>query len=190
RVRQFQAGPVEPFRLGEHAVLADLHVGAHRAQRVHVEVDRPPPDRVAADQRHERLPRQVEQRAEHEDRNAVQPGERVGHPGPDLRPALDPDLRLADLDVDAERLQHGRGYADLAHIRGVLDAALPVAQHGGDHVLGNRVLRPPDHDVAAKRARGFYHPDLLFNHEVSLTGRYHRSGPATIEGAWRDEGST
>src|SRR5690606_26067266 len=135
-------------------------------------------------------PRQVEQRAEHEDRNAVQPGERVGHPGPDLRPALDPDLRLADLDVDAECLQHGRGYADLAHIRGVLDAALPVAQHGGDHVLGNRVLRPPDHDVAAKRARGFYHPDLLFNHEVSLTGRYHRSGPATIEGAWRDEGST
>ena len=96
--------------LGVDAVVADLDLGAHRAQRLDVEVDRPAADGVAADQRHERLAGQVQQRA-----RACRIGIRLspvnafGHvrrrsPGR-ARSVISPPL---DLHADAERAAASR----------------------------------------------------------------------------------
>jgi hypothetical protein len=69
-----------------------IDLGAHRAQGLDVEVDRPPPDAVAADQWDEGLLVEVEQGTEQQDRDAVQPG--VLHR--DLRSDL---VRRVDLDA-------------------------------------------------------------------------------------------
>jgi hypothetical protein len=92
-----------------------------------VEVDRPPPDRVPADQRHERLAGQVQQRPDHQDRDPVQPGERRGHPRRDRAPRLDRDVPVGTADVKADRLQHRARDVDVADLGRVADRARPVA---------------------------------------------------------------
>ncbi len=64
-----------PATRGGDAVGLDLDLGAHLLQRGDVEVDRAAPDAVAADERDERLVGPVEERAEQQDRDPVQPGE-------------------------------------------------------------------------------------------------------------------
>jgi hypothetical protein len=123
-----------------------------------VEVDRPPPDRVAADQRHERLAGPVQQRPEHQDRDPVQPGERLRHPRFDRVPRRDRDLGPGTAHLKPDGLQHRRGDVDVADLRGVPDRARPVAEHRGDHVLGDGVLRAAHVDVAAQRPRWFHLP--------------------------------
>nr|BFE88949.1 hypothetical protein GCM10020093_115500 [Planobispora longispora] len=107
-----------------------------------MEVDRPPSDGVAADQRHERLARQVQQRAEHQDGDAVEARERGGHVGVDLRPLLDDDLARGDLHIDAQRAQHLRGDADFAHVGGIVDHALAAPSMAATMCLETPFLDP------------------------------------------------
>ena len=72
--------PLEPAGdAGGDAVGLDLDLGAHLLQRGDVEVDRAPPDAVAADERDERLVGPVQERAEQQDRDPVEPGELERH---------------------------------------------------------------------------------------------------------------
>ena len=91
-VREGDPRAAEPARhasgdpLGLH-----LHLGAHLLEGADVEVDRAPSDAVAADQGHERLVGTVEQRAQEEDRDPVEPGELERHPGVRLGDGSDGD---------------------------------------------------------------------------------------------------
>ena len=159
RVRQVDPRAVQPRRPRDDPGRARLDLGAEGAQRRDVEVDRPPPDRVAADQRDERLPGPVQQRPEHQDRDPVQPGERLRHPR--LAPRgrrRDRDVAAGPADLVPDGLQHRGRDVDVADLRRVADRARPVAQHRRDHVLGHRVLRPAHLDVAAQRPRRFHLP--------------------------------
>ncbi len=66
-------------------------------------------------------------------------------------PGVIVDLAAVAADVEADRFQHRGGNVDVPDLGGVADHARPVAEHRRDHVLGDRVLRSADGDVAAKR---------------------------------------
>jgi hypothetical protein len=125
-----------------------LDLGAEAAQRGHVEVDRAPPDRVAAGQRHERLAGPVQQRPDHQDRDPVETGERLRHPRLHRSVRRHRDVSAAPANLIADRLEHRGRYVDVADLRRVPDRARPVAQHRRDHMLGHRVLRPAYADIA------------------------------------------
>ena len=62
------------------------------------------------------------------------------------------------VDAGADRPQDPRGDLDVAHVGDVGDRARPLAQDGGDHVLGNGVLGAVNLHVADERAVGLYEP--------------------------------
>ena len=64
------------------------------------------------------------------------------------------------LHADAERPQDVGGDVDVADLGHVGDGAGPVAQDGGDHVLGDRVLGAPNLDLAAERTGRFDEPGV------------------------------
>ena len=160
RVGQRDARAVQPGRLGGDPGRPVGDLGAEGLERVDVEVDRPPPDGVAADQRDERLAGQVQQRAEHQDRDAVEAGEGLGDSRSYLAPGGDRDLAVLPADVEAGRLQHRRRDVHVAHLRGVADDAGAVAQHRCHHVLGHGILGAAHGDVPAQRPRWFNYPRL------------------------------
>ena len=131
-----------------YAVVGDVDLGAEGFQGLDVEVDGPAADAVAAHHGHESLARQVQQRPQHEHRDAVEAGEGKG----DLRLGL---LRGSDLqpavllgDPGADGPQDVRRDLDVADLGDVGDGARPVPQDGGHHVLGDGVLGAVDLDVA------------------------------------------
>ncbi len=84
RVGQLDDGAPQATAAGRDALVGHLHLGAQGAQGVDVEVHRPAPELVAADSRHERLAGEVQERAEQQHRDAVEPAEGQRHRRIDL----------------------------------------------------------------------------------------------------------
>ena len=76
RVGQLDDAAPQPAATGGDALVGHLDLGAQRAQRVDVEVDRPAAELIAADPGHERLAGQVQQRPEQQHGNPVEAAER------------------------------------------------------------------------------------------------------------------
>ena len=120
-----------------------------------VEVDRPAPDAVAADQRHERLVGPVEQRAEQQDRDAVEAGELERHPRR-AAPAcgttvIEPPSMSTSRPIE-RRMSAVMPTSPTAGALVIVDGR--VGHQGGDHVLGDRVLGTRHPDVAPQGSAG------------------------------------
>ena len=80
--------------------------------------------------------------------------------GAGLVDRIDRDALAVDVDAHAERREDVGGDAHVADVGSVGDGAGLRAQHGGDHVLGDRVLRPAHLDLAHEGAVGADVPGL------------------------------
>jgi hypothetical protein len=146
--------------LGADAVGRDGDLGPHGLERGDVEVDGALAYAVAAHQGHERLVVAGQKRAEQQDGDAVEAGELERHPGVGGVDRLDGDAVALDGYAHTQRGEDAGGDAHVAHVGGVGDLARPGAQHGGDHVLGHRVLRATDLHFAHQGAVGADVPGL------------------------------
>jgi hypothetical protein len=72
----------------------------------------------------------------------------------------DLELPVRPGDPGPDRAEDPGGYLDVAHVGDVGDRARPLAQDGGDHVLGNGVLGAVNLHVASERAVGLYEPSV------------------------------
>ena len=70
-----------------------------------MKIDRPRPDRVTTDDRHESLPQAVEKRSEHEDRDPVETRVADRHTAVGDRRRIDRDGRAVDRDLRADGAQ-------------------------------------------------------------------------------------
>ena len=101
-------GPVEVEGLGLQPLVGDLDLGAELAERLHVEVDGPGPDAVAADQGDEGLADAVEEGPHHEDRHPVEAGVRHRDAAAGDGLGVDGDGVALDLHARPEGAQHAR----------------------------------------------------------------------------------
>ena len=149
--------PCRPFgRRDADALVALVDDRAERAQRVHVEVDRPVADAAAAEVGDERLAEQVQQRSAEQDRDAGCPGVRV-----DLLEVR--RHRAAGVEVERARLRrpHRPGHAvhleqraddlNVADVGDIAQHARRLAEERRDHRLRGEVLRALDLDATGQR---------------------------------------
>jgi hypothetical protein len=145
-----------------------LHHGTELAQHVQVVVDRPVPDPAAAQVGDERLTQPVQQRSAEQDRDPARAGVRIDVG--DVRP-LDV-LRVQDQPalggvlhhhpVQLEQAGHHHHVPDPGH---VAQGARLLAEQGGDHRLGDEVLRAPDLDGAAQRGSTVHGQHIAHDHD-------------------------
>ena len=75
RVGQLDDGAPQAGSSGPRSLVGHLHLGAQGPQGVDVEVNRPASQLIAADSGHEGLAGEVQERAEQQHRDAVEPAE-------------------------------------------------------------------------------------------------------------------
>ena len=117
-----------PRQASGDAVGLHLHLGAHLLERRHVEVDGAAPDAVAADEGHEGLVGPMEQGAEQQDRDAVEPGELERHAGGRLGHGDHGDGVALDHHLEPDRPEDVGGDAHIAHVGGIGDGGGGVGQ--------------------------------------------------------------
>jgi hypothetical protein len=125
----------------------------HLLEAVDVQVDRTLADRAPAGERHPRLAKAREQRAQHEDRRAHRLDEVV-------RGFVRPQARHLDrrapapliLDRRPELLEHAQHRADVADEREVVDRDALFGEERRREDGERRVLAPSDRDTAGERA--------------------------------------
>ena len=132
--------PLQPPATGPDPLIGDLDLGAEGLEGLDVEIDGPTADPVAAHQRYERFPGQVQQRPEQEDGYPVEPAEGKRYLWLGLFGRGDLELAVTLFHARPDGPQYPRRDLDVAHFGHVGDGARPFPQQGGDHVLGHRVL--------------------------------------------------
>ncbi len=142
-----------------------LDGGAELAQHLEVEVDRAAADVAAAQARDEGVAEAVQQRAAEQDRDPRGAGVRVDvrHVGAlDVRGVED---QLAVLVTGAHghavQLKQPADHLDVADVRDVAQSAGALAEEGGDHGLGDQVLRTADADLAFERVSAVDQQDVV-----------------------------
>ena len=145
---------------GRDPVVGHLHLGAQGPQGVDVEVNRPASQLIAAYSGHERLAGEVQERAEQQHRDAVEPAEGQRHRRIHLGGRRDGQRRTGSLHAGAHRRQDAGGDVDVADFGHVGDGAGPLPEDGGDHVLGDGVLGAPDLDLTTERTGRFDEPGV------------------------------
>ena len=126
----------------------------------------PAADAVAAHHGHESLAREVQQRPEHEHRDAVEAAERKRDLGLGLLGGGDLELAVLLGHPRTDGSQDVRRDLDVADLGDVGDGARPVPQDGGHHVLGHGVLGAVHLDVTDQGAVGLDEP--FVGHGVDL----------------------
>ena len=166
RVRQLELGAVQAVGGRQVQALRGLvDDRAELAQRAEVEVDRPAADVAAAEVRDERVAEAVQQRAAEQDRDAAGAGVHV-----DL-------VDVGALDVGRVEQQLAGSAPSLtrtpcsssrprttstSRMRGTSRRRLGVSpRSGGDHRLGDEVLRAADADLAAQRGAAVHDEDVI-----------------------------
>ncbi len=149
--RELDLGALQAARrLGVDVALVQVDVGAERAQRLQVQVDRPRADRAAAGQAHLGVAGAGEQRAEHVERGAHLADEIVGGEGAGhlrgVQHRLGTRHALALVDVDAQPAKQLRQEPRVGQPGHVGEAQRLVGKQARRHQLDGRVLRPADGD--------------------------------------------
>ena len=154
RVRQAHLGADQAVRRAQRDALLELvHLGAELPQDVEVVVDRPVADPAATEVGDEGLAQAVQQRAAEQDRDPARPGVRVdvGHVGVLDVARVEGERAVVGTDLDAVQLEELGDHGDVPDLRDVAQHARGVTEQGGDHRLGDEVLRSPHGDLAVQR---------------------------------------
>src|SRR5262249_53800204 len=78
----------------------------------------------------------------------------------------------------ADRGQDAAGDVDVAHVGHIADRARSVAQDGGDHVLGHRILGPSHLHLAPERSGRLDQPGIPHCSKANRRGRRRRDRSA------------
>jgi hypothetical protein len=189
-VGQLELGAVQPVRRRQvHAFGGLVDHRAELPQGLDVEVDRARPDVTSAQVRDERVAEPVQQRAAEQDRDPARAGVHV-----DLVAAgalhvrgVHDQLAVVGAVGDDDPVQTEQAADDLhvADARHVEEPAGCLAQQGGHHGLGNKILGATDPDLPVQRRSAVYGQDVVGQRNLQRRARQRarmRSGGAADDG--------
>jgi len=131
-----------PRRRAAQDAVGQLELGAHAAQAVHVHVDRPAPEVVAAGQRHPGLAARGQQRTQDQDRGPHLADQVDGGLGEEIDGHLHLDRVAVGPAHTAHVLQDPAHDLHVEDAGDVLDTVPPRRQQRGDEMLEHGVLGP------------------------------------------------
>ena len=140
------------IRFGDDVTFVEIDLGAHRRQRLQVQIDGPRADRTSAGERNARLALSGEQRPEDIEGGAHLSHEIVGRLGRDNRCGGQLERRPFECRLDAMLREQLRQHIDISKARHVANGQCLVGEQRRRHDLKRGILRAAYRYLAEERA--------------------------------------